>query len=130
MSPDEVFATIVCSISGLVAWAMWFSAMFCVKNWSASPVQRGPLIFAPIACALGLLLVLATVAASDVVNDARYIGMYLVMGMAWVGVTRGFASLAGVSYRFDVLERANPAASAAMVGWLLGTTACFAGGNV
>ena len=118
------------TIAALIGWGLWFIGLARAAQWSPRSIRSGPLVLAPLGCAAGLLMVLMTVASQDVVNDPLYILMYLVMGMGWVGMAHRFAPLAGLSYRFDVLERANPAAGIALAGYLAGTTACFAGGNI
>lgn len=130
MSGDEVLVTIGSVVAALAAWGFWYAQLAGVRAWHPRMPSRKALALAPLACAGLILLVLATVASADVVNDPKYIAMYLVMGMAWAGVVAHCAPVLGVSYRHDALERGNQPAGHAMAGLLLGTAAAYAGGNV
>jgi hypothetical protein len=65
------------------------------------------------------------------VRDApRYIALYLLLGLAWVGLSTMFMPLLGISLRDDVVERRNRTAAGVLAGAALGVTFCYAGGNI
>jgi hypothetical protein len=130
MSVGEVWVTIIGTGLAILTWASWY--------WVASltlPLQRRaggrfPLQAAPVLAAALILTVLQTVASHDVVDDRRYIYMYFVLGLAWVGVTVRTFPATGLFLRDDVVERQNPAVAPALAGGILGVAAAYAGGNI
>ncbi len=88
------------------------------------------MLLAPLLAALGILAVLRTLASADVRDEPVYLGLYLIMGVAWVGVGLACLPLCGFSARDDVGERGNPAATPVMAGAALGLGACYAGANI
>ena len=130
MSDDEAFLLIVSSFVLLGTWFGWYTQAATVGVRDL-PREGRPLLRAiPIVCIALLWLVLRTVASYDVVDDARYLLLYTILGLAWLGVAIRFAAFAGVSMRDDVLERRNGAAAIALGGAMLGITLAFAGGNI
>ena len=129
-SPDEGFALIAGTIIGVASWSTWYYRLAAVGNRVRVQGQRWPLAFAPPVCALIIYWVLKRWSAEDVRNDPAYMLFYMVIGLAWVGLFRIFLPLYGLSPRDDVLERGNNAAGWAIVGALIGSACCFAGGNV
>jgi hypothetical protein len=129
MSDDEILATIASFAAACVGWIPWYGSAlrrkFALDSRAVSIV-----LFAPLVCALVLLAVLLTLAADDVRRDPLYIFLYMVMGMAWVGMSSLFFGTFGISLREDVVERHNRAAAIALAGALVGTTLAFAGANV
>lgn len=130
MSEDEVFVFIGCTVVSLFTWLPWvWHAAFTARRCSRFGDRWGLFVF-PLLCAAVLAAVLRLYSSSDVRTDPVYIGFYLVMGAAWVGLVSRFLGLFGLSARDDVIERANHAAAYAIGGALLGITLCFAGGNI
>lgn len=76
---------------------------------------------------MSLLIVLLRSFADEEVRDSLYLGWYMVLGAAWVGVyVLGFL---GVRTREDAVERRNTAA-ASFIGWsIVGLTLAFSGAN-
>jgi hypothetical protein len=89
------------------------------------------LMVTPAACAMLLLIILRLYAAEDVRQAGEYLLMYSAMGAGWVGILAlYFFPYFGFHYLDDAVERANPAATAAICGALIGFTFAFAGGNI
>jgi hypothetical protein len=129
-SSDEAFALIVGIIIGIGTWLTWYYALLVVGRKVRARGTRWPLAVAPAVCALLLYVVLARWSAEDVRTDPAYMFFYMVIGPAWLGLVRLWLPFFGLSYRDDVLERRNDAASWAISGALIGGMGCFAGGNV
>lgn len=129
-SSDEAFALIVGFILALGTWATWYYALLVIGRKVRARGLRWPLAIAPAVCALLLYFVLARWSAEDVRTDPAYMVFYMVIGAAWLGLVRLWLPLFGLSFRDDVLERGNDAASHAISGALVGGLCCFAGGNV
>lgn len=129
-SSDEAFALIVSVIIALGTWVAWYYALLVVGRKVRVRGSRWPLALAPVVCASLLYLVLARWSAEDVRTDPAYMLFYLVIGAAWLGLLRLRLPFFGLSFRDDVLERGNDAASCAISGALIGGMCCFAGGNV
>lgn len=130
MSDDEVIAVVASVVVALIAWGRWYARLMMVPSWHPQLASRRSMALVPALCAGSMLLVLMTIASADVVNDARYILMYLAMGMAWIGIVVRMGTSLGISHRADAVERSNPAAIMVISGLLIGATACYAGGNV
>jgi len=130
MSSDEFFAAAVAMIIAVIAWGSWLTSIFLVDVLRPMMPSRIALVLVPGLAAFGLFGVLRFWAASDVRNDPFYLGMYLIMGMAWMGAGRWCFIPLGVYWRGDILERGNRAAVPAVTGALLGLMACYAGANI
>jgi uncharacterized membrane protein YjfL (UPF0719 family) len=129
MSGDEVLVTIASLLLGPVAWVVWLFRMSGAQRLRQS-APLNVLAGAVALCAILIFIVLKTAASFDVVNDARYQIMYLLLGLAWLRLAQLTFALAGVSARDDVAERGNQAAAIALAGALVGTALCYAGGNI
>lgn len=130
MSEDEVFVFIACAILGPFTWLPWlWHAAFTARRCSSFRHRWGLYVF-PLLCAALLAAVLRLYASADVRTDPVYIAFYLALGATWVGLASRLVGVFGLSARDDVIERANPAATYAIGGALLGITLCFAGGNI
>lgn len=130
MSGDEIVAMLFSVLVALITWGRWYARLKVVPRWHPHGPSRTALATVPALCAAAILLVLGTIASADVVNDPKYIFMYLAMGMACIGVVVRLGTLLGISHRADATERSNPAAMTAVCGLLIGASACYAGGNV
>lgn len=130
MSDDEIFVMMMSLMVMLVAWAVWYAQAALIARGHGAPEGRTVMRVVPVACLVLLWLVLRTVASFDVREDGRYLFMYTVLGLAWLGLVARMTALAGVSMRDDVLERRNGAAAIAIGGAMLGITLAFAGGNI
>ena len=130
MSTDETMVLVVCAAAGLVTWGYWYWQSLAVAQFGTRSTARRALLVVPPICAILLYAILKAFSAEDVRYDSRYLAFYLVMGTAWVGLSRGLLALVGLSARDDVIERSNPAAATAIGGALVGLTLCFAGGNI
>lgn len=130
MSDDETFVLLASGATCLVTWFVWFRGLLGVSPIAARHGAVTAVLAAPWACAALLFLVLRTVSAHDVRDDAKYLFFYQVFGAAWVGLAALLLPWFGFSARDDVAERRNAAAVPAIAGALLGLTLCFAGSNI
>ena len=130
MSDDEVFVLLISGVLTLLTWGNWVY----VHNGLGDPEYphgRGVLPWIiPVACAGILFSVLRTASSFDVRDSSTYTFFYMLMGLAWIGLTVRVSAFMGISARDDVIERRNGAASVAIAGAMLGVTFAFAGGNV
>jgi uncharacterized membrane protein YjfL (UPF0719 family) len=129
MSGDEVFVTVASVVLGPVAWLLWLYIASGLQR-RRQPGTLNVIAGALAASAILIFIVLNTAASFDVVDDARYQVMYLLLGLAWLRLAQFSFTLAGVSARDDVAERGNRAAAVAVAGALIGTALCYAGGNI
>ena len=130
MSDGEIGVTIVSVIVTFMAWSNWFFRILQVAPWSRTAAPRSLLLSAPLVAGTLLFAALRTLSAHDVRDDATYLGMYAVMGAAWVALSLFALPLVGMSTRDDALERENVSAALVVVGALFGVTCCFIGGNI
>lgn len=84
----------------------------------------------PIACLIFLEWSLRRWAAHEVREAGIYQVLFLAAGAAWMTFLVRAMPLLGIDLRGDAIERANPAATIAGCGALVGVTLCFAGANV
>ncbi len=119
MSDDEVGVTIFSAIAGLIAWVWWYGSILTDKTVHVAGRRPAlaPLILTPLLSVGLLFCVLKFWAAGDVRNDERYLTMYSLLGIAVSGIATFVPSWLGVSFRVDVLNRANPAAAWLVSGW-------------
>jgi hypothetical protein len=130
VSGDEILVLIVSAVVGAGTWVGWYLQPLRIARLGAPTPGRGLLLGVPLLAAGVLFLILRTASASDVRDDSRYLFMYLVFGLAWVGVASRASGLLGLSPRDDVFERGNRAAAVGLAGAVLGFTLAFAGGNI
>lgn len=124
-----MFALLASVVAAAFTWLRWFRDARSAPLVSG-PSLRLPLWVAPGAC-LGLLFVILKLWSSfDVAGSPGYLFFYTVMGAAWVGGSMQALPFFGISARDDVIERGNRAALWPVAGALLGSTLCFAGGNI
>jgi uncharacterized membrane protein YjfL (UPF0719 family) len=129
VSEDEVVVTLVSIVVGPAAWVIWLFRQSRARH-IRQPDTLNILAGALLVSAVVIFGVLDTVASFDVVDDVRYQFMYFVLGLAWLRVAQSAFAFAGVSARDDVVERGNVAAAIALSGALIGTSLCYAGGNI
>jgi uncharacterized membrane protein YjfL (UPF0719 family) len=130
MSGDEVFVALASGALALFAWLGWYLLPMRVERLGAPARGLEVLVATPPLAAAILYAVLRTAASHDVREDPIYLGFYLVMGAAWLGLGARCFPLLGVSPRDDVVERGNRAAAHAIGGALVAVMLCFAGGNI
>ncbi|MEM6505907.1 MAG: hypothetical protein AAF711_10625 [Planctomycetota bacterium] len=129
MSEDEILFLIVHSIAGLIVLGCWYLKAPEIKHFGRPIPGLGWYYLAPVLC-FGLVTAgLQLFAASDVRNTF-YVVWYVIMWLAWVGITVIFLlPLVGLRLYDDVLERRNPAVMIASLGAMLGLTLAYLGGN-
>jgi uncharacterized membrane protein YjfL (UPF0719 family) len=130
MSEDEIVVLAVCGLGALILWGRWFWQNLSVSSLFSSQDDRYLMYATPLLCAGVLFSVLKRFASHDVRDDLRYLGFYMVMGAAWVGLFQNILHQTGLSARDDAIERRNKAAALALCGALVGLTLCFAGANI
>lgn len=130
MSGDELVISLVGMAVAGVTWALWYAQPRQIRRLRVAQGGRLVLDLAPLLSAVLLLVVLKTLSAHDVRDDVRYVGLYFLLGLGWVGAAMTGISVTGISPRDDVSERGNGAAAWAIAGAMLGITACYAGGNI
>jgi len=86
MSGDEVGALIVSGVIALATTWGWIYSVMLPLRFGGGPA-RFPVLFAPVLGYLAILVVLLTLASADVRNDPLYLGFYLLMGIAWIGLS-------------------------------------------
>ena len=125
---------IIIIASLIVGWYFWKNWYMAVWSDQLHKVRSNPAILylqlVPVLCATIIGYVLLLFSASDVRTSAFYIFEYLVLGIAWVAICEWLFRYLGISAIFDVVERRNLAAFAAITGAFIGVACCYAGGNV
>lgn len=61
-------------------------------------------------------------AEDDVTDDPKHIAMYLLLGIAWLGILQRFSVWYGLYARQDIVERRATAAGIALSGHMPGIT--------
>lgn len=130
MDDDEVFTTLAAAVITIVAVIRWYGPLLSLTPLGERRGRRILLGLLPLPLLAGLQWVLVHWAAHEVRDDPRYVGLFLVSGAAWLGMTLCCLPLVGLSARDDVLESRNPAAVVALFGASTGMLLCYAGGNV
>jgi len=130
MSEDEDFVLIVSGIVSLACWGRWYWLATVARMRPGTATLRATVFIAPAAALLASFAIIRTLSSHDVRDDPKYIGFYLVLATAWLGIGQAVFPLFGVNVRDDVLERANGPACWEVGGALLGLACCFGGGNV
>ncbi len=130
MSNDEGFILMTCMGWSGFAWYRWYSGLFGINSifkkdgWS---IWHGLL---PIVTVLPMVFVLSTYASFDVTNRPTYIFLYVIVGLAWIGIGIEALAIHDIRWRDDVLELHNRAASITLSGYLLGLSAVYCGANI
>jgi len=130
MSGGEIGLSVVGTLVTLLVWGVWYYGLATAAPIGMPIPGRHILRLLPWFIGLVLFIILRTVASFDVVNDVRYIYMYLVAGLAWTGMSRLAFGWFGIANRDDIRERRNPAAVPAVSGALVAVALCYAGGNI
>jgi len=130
MSGDEAFALFISSIIGVAGWWRWCGPLLRIKPPRASTAIGFISIAVPIAAFSLMLVILRGLAAHDVRDSTTYTVFYMLIWLAWTGITILALPRFGLSFRDDVMERSNLSAAIAIGGALIGITLAFGGGNV
>lgn len=130
MSEDEVAVTAMSIMFALAGWIGWYVRVLRTSEFITPRKARRALLHVPLVCLGVLVLVLLSIASRDVRTDPRYVIMYTILGALWLILCQLVVVLLGHRPIEDVVQRANPAASWAAAGFLLGPTLCYAGGNI
>ncbi len=130
MSDDERFVSVASAGLALIIWGFWFKNALGITWLGAARGRRTLFALAPLLCFAVLAGILRAFAAHDVRNSPQYLGLYLVLGAAWLGLCTLVLPVTGLSPRDDVVERRNGAVAWTILGALLGITLCYGGGNI
>ncbi|HLP84482.1 MAG TPA: hypothetical protein VK157_09035 [Phycisphaerales bacterium] len=128
MSEGELFITIV-SLAIVVVHVVMFAIGFSTAEHVRVPWAGRTLLLSLLPAPLVLMPVLTTIAAKDVRDDPTYVGMYLLMGMAWSALSLFSLRLWGFQLA-DITQRRNPAVRIFIIMFALASALAFAGGNV
>jgi len=129
VSGDEFMLLLLSAFVTAYAWYRWYAAA-SVRTLVVRNTSRLIFITGPIVCLTLLYVILRRWAADDVRNSETYLTLYMLAGVAWVGLGADLFRFLGVSPRDDAVERQNLAAAFATAGALAGITFCFAGANI
>lgn len=130
MSEGEKAISVLSSIVALISTAMWLNALRARPFVLRPTPWKRALQLAPATAIVGICFVLTNFASHDVRDDGRYLYMYTAWGAAWIGVMLSWSPCFGLSLRDDVVERANPAAAAALWSLPFAHALAYVGGNI
>lgn len=130
MSEDEVMVVIAAVVFAFFRWVMWYYRVVAVGSRFSRHSVRAPLYLAPLVTGAITWIVLRWFASYDVRNDGVYLFFYMALGAAWTGAVTIATSMLGISYRDDVAERGNVAASWAAAGAVVGGSLPYIGSNI
>jgi hypothetical protein len=130
MSEDETLVLVFSAVLSLVLWGRWYYYLTVAVGPRTSPYGRRWLAITPLLCLAAIFTVLRVAASFDVRNSPTYLLFYVVFGATWIAASMPFAGNLGVRFRDDALERRNPAAVIAIIGHMLGLSACYTGANI
>jgi len=130
ISEDEKAVAFIATVVWLGLTALWLSQLRERKHILGATPWKGVLRVCQLLAVALVYAVLQVASAHDVRDDPRYLYLYTALGGAWIGAFMLGTPWLGISLRDDVVERRNPAAAAALVGWALALGLCFAGGNI
>lgn len=109
----------------------WYRQTALSTRFFGKPGLRVYLFLLPFIPVILYLLTLTSVASWDVINVMPYIGMYLVLGIAWLSLTfSGMLLFWSFSYQDDALLGKNRAALALLTGAMIGVSLIYAGANI
>lgn len=130
MSDDEVLVMVLSTLLALGGWTFWLVRARQIVRWPANRPSIGPLAAALVIATAVIVLVVRTLADAVVREMPAYQFLYVALGAAWLKFVEFGFHWFGLSVRDDVVERANPAATAAIGGLLIGIACAYAGGNI
>lgn len=129
MSEPEILATFICFGLAVLGWGH----LFLRGNWVKPMVRRGGMGGFGCLSFIGVfvinIVVLRTLAASDVRGDGRYIVLYLLMSLAAATFTMVALRMFGLRTA-DIAERGNRAAPILVFCSLIAGGFAFAGANI
>lgn len=129
MEPSEVIAALVSFILGVAVWGLWQTRVLAVHPLLAKPGASWVMPSAFGAFTSINFVVLRTIAASDVRNDPRYLGFYLVLGLGVSAIVLLGLGAFGIRPA-DLSQRHNAAAGVFVVLAVAGSGFAYAGANI
>jgi hypothetical protein len=128
---DELFTLLVGLALSLLSAVRWYAPLLRVGPIGRRAPLTGALAITPVACLVGLLVVLQLAADARVRGHPEYLALFLATAGAGLGVAGSLLPVVlGISVRDDALERRNGPAAAVGCGALVAVTIVIAGANV
>lgn len=128
VSEGELVITIA-SLAVVIVHVIVFAIGFSTAEHVRVPWAGRTLLLSLLPAPLVLMPVLSTIAAKDVRDDPTYVGMYLLMGMAWTAMSLFSLRLWGFQLA-DITQRRNLAVRIFVILFAIASALAFAGGNV
>lgn len=128
MSEGELVITVL-SLALVIFHVVLFAIGATTTEKVRVPGTIRTLLLSLIPAPLVLMPVLSTLAAKDVRDDPTYVGMYLLMGMAWTTLSLLTLRLWGFQLA-DVTQRRNAAVRVFIIAFALAAALAFAGANI
>ena len=128
---DEWAFFVFAGIVAVILAAKYFRETSSVSRLVCPVQKRLPLVFLPIACLSGILLVLWNWSdPQTVAGHGDYMTLFMVGGALWVFGSPILTRSMGISARDDAIERQNTAAAIVVAGAMVGNARCYAGSNI
>ena len=129
MEASEIMAGVVSLLAGGAIWGLWLQRLVAVDPLVGKPGRAWVVPSALGAFTLVNVLVLLTLAASDVRHDPVYIGFYLVLGLGVSGLALLGLRLFGIGPE-DISQRGNRAAAVFVVLAITASAFAYGGANI
>jgi hypothetical protein len=130
MSGDETLVLIVSAVLAFPFWTRFYRALVGVSRLYRNALQVRLLGALPAILTLLLLAVLLKWADPVVQGSVGYLLLFTLVGAVWMSIALKALPYFGLSWRDDVVEANNPAATLTTCGALVGTMLSFSGSNV
>lgn len=130
MSDDEKLVLIVAFVEVLLYYWLFYGALLCVSDLYRNKREIRLLGSTPLLLSSGLLWLLRTWADPIVQGSVGYLLLFSLVGAMLMSIVLGTLPFFGLSWRDDVAETKNPAATTAVCGALAGAMLAFAGSNI
>src|SRR5258707_109416 len=127
MGGDEVLALVISIAGAVYTIYCWYVPLFTATSLGGGRRNRFVLAIAPLPSLAILYQVLIAWSAPEVKNDWKYVALFMILGVAWIGLACAGAALAGISFAHDAVDGRNAAACATICGAVTGATLCYAG---
>jgi hypothetical protein len=128
---DEIAFFVFAGIVAFILAVKFLREIVTVSTLICPSHRRFPLVISPIICLTIIYFVLQNWSDPQTVRGhADYVSLFMAGGALWVLGSLVLARMMGISARDDAIERRNPAATAVIVGAMLGHTLCYAGSNI
>jgi uncharacterized membrane protein YjfL (UPF0719 family) len=130
MSGDEALVLVGSAVLAFPFWKRFYGALDGVSPLYRNARQVRLLGALPVVLTLLLLGGLLKWADPVVQGSVGYLLLFMFVGVLWMSIALKALPYFGLSWRDDVVEANNPAATLATCGALVGTMLSFGGSNV